>query len=90
MADSKVTRRLTVKIQPISKSNFAVSFNDGTTRAQDGKRVTTGILTTDSFSSGATIEAVDIAFKEFRKSLTEESDDDLFGDQKSAKPKLDQ
>lgn len=90
MAEGKVTRRLTIKIQPISRSNYSVTFNDGTTRAMDGKRLTEGILTADSFSAGALLQAFSLQFAEFEKSLANESQDDLFGDQKSAKPKLDQ
>lgn len=90
MAEGKVTRRLTIKIQPISRSNYAVTFNDGTTRAMDGKRLTEGVLTADSFSGGALVQALGLQFAEFEKSLESESQDDLFGNTGTAKPKLDQ
>ncbi len=35
---AKLTRRLTIKLVPISKGNFAVTFTDGTTRSEDGHR----------------------------------------------------
>lgn len=90
MAESKVTRRLTIKVTPNRGGKFAVTFNDGTTRAEDGKRVTTGVLVADSFDSGdAPLEGIGLQFKDFKKSIAQESEDDLFGDQVSARPKLD-
>ena len=50
---AKLTRRLTIKLVPISKGNYAVTFTDGTTRSEDGHRTTENDLTSDAFGGGA-------------------------------------
>ena len=87
---AKLTRRMTIKIQPISKDNFAVTFTDGTTRSEDGHRTTENDLTSDAFGGGAIPEAIAMRFKTFADSRKSEDPGELFAETKSAKPKMDQ
>lgn len=87
---AKVSRRLTIKISPISKGNFAMTFEDGKTRSEDGRRLNESVLTADSFSKGAVPEAFAESFKAFEKSLQDEDAGELFADKKpTGKPKID-
>lgn len=87
---SKVTRGLSISIEPISKSSFGVAFKDRTTRSNGEQRRTEEIATADSGTQDAVLEKIGIVFKEFRKSLGEENQGELYGDPgKSEKPRRD-
>jgi hypothetical protein len=87
---SRVTRRLGIKITPSSPGKFAINFDDGTTKSDDGKRVTGAVLTVDTFELDGVPQALSLKFRDFARSLENEDQGELFADKKTAKPKLDQ
>lgn len=87
---SKVTRRLHITLEPISKTTFGVAFKDGTTRSNGDERRTEEVATADSGSFDAVMEKISLTFKDFRKSLGDENQGELYPDAgKPEKPRRD-
>jgi hypothetical protein len=86
---AKVSRSLTITVEPHTKGNFALTFADHTTRSDGGKRITTTEKTADMFQTGSVEKAVGLRFKDFTSSLNDEDPGALFAEEKKAKPRLD-
>jgi hypothetical protein len=86
----KVTRLFKLTAQPVGKDKYAVSFSDVTSRSDSEERVTTTKVSSDSFSSGAFMEGIELQFERFKKTLKDEDPGELFADvPASGKPKRD-
>jgi hypothetical protein len=85
----KVTRRLTIKIQPMRGRKWSVTVNDGTTRSEEGKRHVEGEIVADTWSYESASDSFEHVLKAFEKSLKDEDPGELFADEKTPKPKID-
>lgn len=85
----KVSRRLTIAIQPMRGRKWSVTVNDSTTRSEESKRHTESEIAADVWSAESVNEAFLRVLRDFEKSLKDEDPGELFADEKTAKPKLD-
>lgn len=85
----KVSRRLTVKIEPMRGKKFSVSVSDSTTRSEASKRHSEAEISADIWSEEAAVDSFRMVLKGFSASLKDEDEGELFADEKTPKPRLD-
>ncbi len=85
----KVTRRLTVKLEPQRGKKLSVTVNDSTTRSKEGTRHVEGEISADTWSEDAAVKSFGMVLKPWLRSLKDEDSGELFADQKGPKPKID-
>lgn len=85
----KVSRRLTVKLEPMRGGKLSVTVNDSTTRSKEGTRHVEGEIAADTWSHEAAVESFGLVLAPWLESLEDEDPGELFADQKGPKPKID-
>lgn len=85
----KVSRRLTLKLEPLRGKKLSISVSDATTRSEEGKRHVEAELTADTWTEEAAVEAFEKILGGFIKSCRSEDPGELFAEETSAKPTLD-
>jgi len=91
MADEsgKVSRRLTIKIEPMRGKKLSVTVADATTRSKEGTRHTEAEIAADTWTEGAAVESFKLVLMPWLHSLINEDPGELFADEKGPKPKID-
>lgn len=85
----KVTRRLTLKIEPMRGKKLSVTVADATTRSKEGSRHTEAEIGADTWEESSAVESFQLVLRDWVKSLKDEDPGELFADQKGPKPTLD-
>ncbi len=85
----KVTRRLTVKLEPMRGKRLSVTVADSTTRSREGTRHTEAEIAADTWTEQAAVESFKLVLMPWLHSLGDEDPGELFAEEKSPKPKLD-
>ena len=85
----KVTRRLTVALEPMRGAKLSVSVTDATTRSEQSKRHRVADIAADIWTNEAATESFGLVFKRFLQTLKVEDEGELFADEKGPKPRLD-
>jgi len=86
---SKVSRILTITIEPHTPDEYAVTFKDTTTESKSGRREGHFSKFSKMTQGGGLADLVGLQFREFAKSLDDYQEGELFAEDKSAKPRLD-
>jgi len=84
----KVTRRLTIKIEPMRGKKLSVTVSDSTTRSKEGGRHTEAEIGADTWSEQAAVESFKLILMPWLHSLQDEDPGELFAEEKSPKPRL--
>ncbi len=85
----KVTRRLTVKLEPMRGKKLSVTVADSTTRSKEGTRHTEAEIAADTWAEDVAVESFKMVLQPWLRSLKDEDPGELFADEKGPKPKID-
>lgn len=90
MATTKLSRRLTIRIEPFGEGKYAVAVVDATTRPKGQKRHNESETGADTWSEDAVVQSFELLFREFARSLEQEDQELLFAETpKTGKPRRD-
>jgi hypothetical protein len=85
----KVSRRLTVALEPMRGAKLSVSVTDATTRSEQSKRHRVADIAADIWANDVAESCFGLVLKRFLQTLKIEDEGELFADEKTPKPRLD-